>query len=87
MNHHRKSHASCRRRLQQTIRPSQPRYTHVGLLPTVRGSKPMIVLCGDWLRESGFGFNQRVKVMSSQGKIIIEKIQHESQPTMYGASK
>ena len=37
----------------------------------------MIMLSGDWLREFGLGFNQRLKVVPSQGKIVIESLLNE----------
>jgi len=77
MNHHRKSAVSHQRRSLQKNRYPRYRYSIVGLLPTAQGNKPMIMLSGDWLREFGFGFNQRLKVVSSQGKIVIESLLNE----------
>ena len=78
MNHHRKSAVSHQRRSLQKIRYPRFRYSIVGLLPTAQENKPMILLSGDWLREFGFGFNQRLRVVPSQGKIVIESLLSES---------
>lgn len=55
----------------------------VGMLPTQLGNKLMIMICGDWLREYGFQFNQRLRVSSSLGKIIIESLSHEREPGIH----
>ena len=78
MNHQRKSDVSHQRRSLQKIRYPRFRYSIVGLLPTAQENKPMILLSGNWLREFGFGFNQRLKVVPSPGKIVIESLLSES---------
>lgn len=40
----------------------------------------MIMLSGEWLRDFGFVLNQRLKVFSSQGKIVIEGLWNEPAP-------
>ena len=74
MKHSRQSPASQRRRSAKNLRHTQCRYTFVGTLPTQRGSRPLIILHGNWLRESGFGFSQRLRIVASQGKIVLEPV-------------
>ncbi len=83
MNHHRKSPVTHRRHALQKIRRSRLKYSIVGLLPTQQGNQPMIMICGEWLYAFGFRFNQRLKVTSSLGKIVIESLSNETEPDMH----
>ena len=40
----------------------------------------MIMIYGDWLKEFGFRFNQRLKISSSLGKIVIESFSDDTEP-------
>ena len=43
----------------------------------------MIMICGDWLQVFGFRFNQRLKITSSLGKIVIESLSNETESAMH----